>query len=130
MRRRLTLTALAIALVAGCGDDERGAGQVSGWSENDIEYKLAAIELEAPPTPNDVDLIEGFERSLDAAEPLCEQDRTMLADMAVAAWQQLDNDGTPQPLADLVGSYSEAVPPEAAPMDCAEIMALVTVLTD
>jgi hypothetical protein len=104
-------------------DDDTGS-----WTEDDIEYLLAAIELDGRPQADDVPLIEAFSRDLDAAEQACTQDRRMLSDMAVRAGEILDEEGRPQSLVDLVAAYAEAVPPEQAPMDCAEVMATVMVL--
>jgi hypothetical protein len=129
---------VALAVVVACGDDDDindqeetdDTNQVGDWTEEDVEYQLTVIDLGRQPGEDDIELIESYANSLDAAEAVCEQDRTMLSDMAVSAWQTLEEEGRPQPLSELVDAYAEAVPDERAPMDCAEVLAGVMALID
>jgi hypothetical protein len=93
-------------------------------AEHPPEYLLAVIELgREPESEEDALVVLHYAELLDKGDVVCEQDPQDLADIAAKAWDILDEDGFDPDLRELVAVYSEAVPPEMAPMDCVEIMA-------
>lgn len=155
MLRRISAVPLILAaLVAGCGADSAGdpappveaAGteEVSAPAEQDpsgsgirevtgaspMEEKLAAIDAGSPMVPES--LIAEYVAVLDRLEPKCKQPREEVAGFALTGVNLLKKDkGIEMPVLRMLQSMDSAISPKAleglGPMDCASIMALISV---
>jgi hypothetical protein len=145
----LLLIALSIFLVAqedGCGSDENGeeadgttpAAETeapedtdeakSGYSEDDIEYKLAVIDEGGFVDPNDPS-IDAYAAVLDRLETKCEEDRTLISDQAVRATQLLAEEGISVTALQALRGFDGSIPDEFPVLSCAEVGAAWIVLT-
>lgn len=100
--------------------DTTGGTTERGYTENDPEYQLAAIDG-AGLTRGD---IAPYDRALDRAEDLCTEDRRLIADMTVQAVQEVSGETN----LSMLRALGQSVPDEAAPMDCAEVYASIIML--
>lgn len=98
----------------------------SRWTSDDVEFQLTAIDLGT----RDIDDsdVAPYASALDEAAPLCNEDRQLVGDQAVRAMQLAEEQGTPSSIMDMLRGLREAIPPEMAPMDCADIYASILVL--
>lgn len=126
-----------MATVIACGDNAPGAvepvvppADSDGWTEEDIEYKLAVAD-EGGFVSTDDPVIDRYAAALDNAEAVCPESRTMLADIAVRAVQLLDENvpgHSENALSMLRAIHQAATGSEDLGVECTEIAATIIVL--
>lgn len=106
--------------------DDVAAG--GGWTEDDIEYKLAVVD-EGGFVSTDDPVIDRYASALDEAEAVCPENRTMLADIAVRAVQILDEDapGHSENALSMLSAISAAAGDDLG-IECTEIAATLLVM--
>jgi hypothetical protein len=104
-------------------------GSAAGWTEDDIEYKLAVVDAGGFVDTGDP-VIEVYAAALDDAEGVCAEDRTMLADIAVGAVQLLDRDspGHSEDALSMLGAIAEGAEPAEGSLACTEVAAALITL--
>jgi len=126
---------LMLAGFSACGDDTPGGvaptgPSADGWTDEDIEYKLAVID-EGGFVSTDDPVIDRYATALDNAESVCPESRTMLSDIAVRAVQLLDENvpgHTEDALSMLRAIHQAASGGQGLGVECTEIAATIIVL--
>ena len=122
-------------LGGGGGSGEGGGGtSVSqdggGWTDEDIEYKLAVVDSGGF-VRHDDPKIASYARALDRADSSCPESRVRLADIAVASVQQLDRNTTghsENALSMLQAIAASVSGSEELGVDCAEVAGLLVLM--
>jgi hypothetical protein len=110
------------------GTLEEIADDVGADEEEPPEYLLAVID-EQQQDPAEA-TVGSYADALDAAEAVCEQDRSLAADLVALGWEIAGERGSDTTVMDLLRGLEEAVPEEEAPADCVEVLAeLLAVMT-
>lgn len=101
-----------------------------GWTEEDIEYKLAVVDAGGFVATDDP-VIDRYATALDNAESVCPEGRTMLSDIAVRSVQLLDEnvpDHNENALSMLRAIHDAASGGQELGVECTEIAATLIVL--
>lgn len=97
------------------------------YQESDPEFLAAALD-KGSMSVSDTE-IAPYARALDRAESKCHETRMHITDMAVTSLELLAEESThSETLLSMLQALDQAIPPEAAPMSCAEVYALILVL--
>lgn len=95
--------------------------------EESVEFKIAALDgIIAAGNADPV--LAPYVAALDALEPKCTNDRTLLGDFAVTGRDLLADRGETITLLEFLHAIDESLPPGLGPIDCAEIAAAVVTL--
>ncbi len=97
------------------------------WTKDDVEYQLTVIE-KGGAVDYDDERIDEYASLLDSAEPKCEEDREMIADMAVRSVQILEEENINVTPYKMIEEIVLAVPEDLEPMECSEVLSSVMVL--
>lgn len=99
----------------------------SGWSESDVEYQLAVIDIGGFVSYDDP-AIDLYASALNALEPKCIEDRRLIADQSVKAVQLLADQGVRSSTLEMLWAAHEAIPLELGETECAGIFAVLLTL--
>jgi len=115
------VTALCAVAFNGCSSE----GSTSSYSEDSSEYQLASLAKGSPATDAEV---RPYELALDAAEPMCQEGRSLIGDMTFVAQGAAAEQSIETTTLELLRAIPESVPAELAPTLCADILTSIVIL--
>jgi hypothetical protein len=110
------------------GTLEESADDVGEDEEQPPEHLLAVIDGQQRDPAEET--VASYAEALDATEAVCEQDRSLTADLAALGLEIAGERGSDTTAMDVLRGLEEAVPDDEAPADCVEVLAdLLAVMT-